>query len=92
MSNPFWWVWWATIGFFFMRQYGVSLASPLLLAAFFIGHELGDLAWYSLVSLVVHSGRRWINLKTYHGLLIGTAVVLIGFAGFLLYSTFQYQG
>jgi threonine/homoserine/homoserine lactone efflux protein len=92
MSNPFWWIWWATLGFFFMRQYGVSLGNVPLLAAFFLGHECGDLGWYSLVSVMTHTGRRWLNQKAYHVILVIIAVALVGFAGFLLYSTFQYKG
>lgn len=91
MSNPFWWVWWATLGFFFMREYGVSLASPALLAAFFLGHELGDLVWYWGISILLHTGRRLINQTVYRVILVLTAVLLIGFAGFILYSAFQYR-
>ncbi len=92
MSNPFWWIWWATLGFFFMREYNVTLQTPPLLLAFFIGHEMGDLGWYSLVSIMTHIGKRWINRKVYHGILVGIAVVLTGFAAYLLYSTYRYQG
>jgi len=33
MANPYWWVWWATIGFAFMVQFGISFREwPRLLA------------------------------------------------------------
>jgi threonine/homoserine/homoserine lactone efflux protein len=92
MSNPFWWIWWATLGFFFMRQYNVTLQAPALLLAFFIGHEMGDLGWYSLVSIMTHIGKRWISQRVYHIILVVIAVALAGFAAFLLYSTYRYQG
>jgi threonine/homoserine/homoserine lactone efflux protein len=92
MSNPFWWVWWATLGFFFMREYNVTLQTPALLLAFFIGHELGDLGWYTFVSVMTHIGKRWISRKVYHVILVVIAVVLAGFAAFLLYSTYRYEG
>jgi len=92
MSNPFWWIWWATLGFFFMREYDVSLSNIPLFASFFLGHEAGDLGWYSLISVSVHTGRRWLDQKRYHVLLVATAIVMAGFAGFLLYSTLNYRG
>jgi threonine/homoserine/homoserine lactone efflux protein len=92
MSNPFWWVWWATLGFFFMREYNVTLQTPALLLAFFVGHELGDLGWYTVVSTATHVGKRWMNQKVYHGILVGIAILLLGFAAYLLYSTYRYRG
>jgi threonine/homoserine/homoserine lactone efflux protein len=92
MSNPFWWIWWATLGFFFMQKYDVSLGNIPLLISFYLGHELGDLSWYSLVSIMTHTGRRWLNQRRYQVILGGTAVILVGFAGFIFFSSFQYQG
>jgi threonine/homoserine/homoserine lactone efflux protein len=92
MSNPFWWIWWATLGFFFMRQYDVTLQNPPLLLAFFLGHEAGDLGWYTLVSVMTHIGKRWISRTVYHVILIVIAAALVGFAAFLVYSTYRYQG
>ena len=92
MINPFWWIWWATLGFFFMRQYGVTLANPPLFIAFYTGHEAADLGWYLLVSIMAHTGRRWLNQKVYHAILIAIAVALIVFAGILLHSTLRYPG
>lgn len=80
MSNPYWWVWWATVGFAFMARYRISFASWDLLLAFFLGHEAGDLAWYLAVSTTVYLGRRRINPRVYGGLLFacGLFVALFG--------------
>jgi threonine/homoserine/homoserine lactone efflux protein len=43
MSNPYWWVWWATIGLAFMIQFDISFRQWPKLVAFFLGHEAGDL-------------------------------------------------
>ncbi|TLM78820.1 MAG: lysine transporter LysE [Actinobacteria bacterium] len=63
LSNPYWTLWWVTIG--------VKLAADALAAgwlgvtAFFIGHELADFAWYATVIQAVHTGRRFISDRVY---------------------------
>ncbi|HEY3318775.1 MAG TPA: LysE family transporter [Coriobacteriia bacterium] len=82
LSNPYWALWWATIG--------VKLASdalgagPLGIAAFFLGHEAADMAWYALIAQTVHSGRRFLSDRVYRGLLgaCGALLLVLG-AGFL---------
>jgi threonine/homoserine/homoserine lactone efflux protein len=83
MSNPYWWIWWATVGFAFLLQYNVSIRTPLRLGAFFLGHEAGDLAWYFTVSLAVHLGKRWLTEKIYRILLGICGIAIIGFGIFL---------
>ncbi len=50
MSNPYWWIWWVTVGSALMLRFELSLARWPALTAFFLGHEAGDLAWYLTVS------------------------------------------
>ncbi len=88
MANPYWWVWWATIGFAFMTEFQISLDNVPALTAFFVGHEAGDLAWYLLVSTLSFWGVRRLNKKTYYGLLAGCAVFMIGFGIYLGISPF----
>lgn len=90
MSNPYWWVWWASIGFAFMLQYGISFSSWPLLLAFFIGHEGGDFAWYIAVSTLVFLGRRRINDRIYRIVLVLCAVVMIGLGVYLGATAFSY--
>ncbi len=87
MSNPYWWMWWATVGFAFMLRYDLSLSDPLPLFIFFLGHEAGDLAWYFTVSATVHFGRRWLTEKLYRILLSVCAAAMIGFGLYLGIST-----
>ncbi|HLA39774.1 MAG TPA: LysE family transporter [Candidatus Glassbacteria bacterium] len=78
LSNPYWILWWATIGLGYMviaRQSG-----PAGLIAFLVGHILSDLVWYSTVSLLVAGGRRWLTDGIYRGLIRVCAVVLVFFA------------
>ncbi|MBW2051460.1 MAG: LysE family transporter [Deltaproteobacteria bacterium] len=88
MSNPYWWVWWATIGFAFMLQFDISLRQWPKLISFFLGHEAGDLAWYLLVSILTFFGLRHLNKKTYYAILTACAVFMILFGVYLGISPF----
>ena len=83
LSNPYWTLWWATIG--------VKLASdglaigPVGVVAFFIGHELADIAWYGFVIAAVSRGKSLLTPRVYRiimGVLAG-ALLYIG-ARFIL--------
>jgi len=92
MSNPYWWIWWATVGFGFMLQYRISLTNWQSLTSFYVGHETGDLLWYALVSTLVYLGRRRINQRFYIILLGFCSVVIIGFGIFLAITAFFKSG
>jgi threonine/homoserine/homoserine lactone efflux protein len=83
MANPYWWVWWVTVGAATMLRFDVSFARWPVLAAFYLGHEAGDLAWYLAVSTLVHLGRRGIPPVAYDVLLGVCAVAVIGFGAYL---------
>jgi threonine/homoserine/homoserine lactone efflux protein len=87
MSNPYWWIWWATVGSAFMVQYRIGWGTWPLLAAFFLGHEAGDLAWYLTVSCLLHWGRQRIAAPFYKGILAACGVFIIAFAIYLAIST-----
>jgi len=86
MSNPYWWIWWATVGSAFIVQYRLGWGTWPLLAAFFLGHEAGDLAWYLTVSCLLHWGRRRISPRLYLGILAACGVFVIAFAVYLAIS------
>jgi len=88
MSNPYWWVWWATIGFAFMIQFNVSFEKWPKLLAFFLGHEVGDLIWYLLVSTLAFFGLRHMNRKAYYGVLMTCALFMVIFGIYLGISPF----
>ena len=83
MSNPYWWIWWASIGLAFMVQYDISFRNPIGLISFMAGHEAGDLAVYWLVSIIVALGRRKINERGYAIVLFLCALVMTGFGLYL---------
>ena len=80
LSNPYWFLWWATIGMAYMT---IALKKGWKgVIAFYLGHILADLVWYAMVSGLVASGRRFMGPRTYAWLLKGCAVMLLFFAGY----------
>lgn len=77
LSNPYWTVWWLTIGM------GLVLAAQKRglagIAVFFLGHILADLGWYSFVSFSLGKSARRMNVRVYRFLLAVCAILLIGF-------------
>jgi threonine/homoserine/homoserine lactone efflux protein len=85
LANPYWLIWWLTIGLgyvLFSAKYGL-----LGVVLFFFGHILADFAWYSFVSAAVAQGRRLISDQIYRGFLAGCGFFLFGFGGY-----FGFQG
>ena len=83
LSNPFFLMWWAIIGLSFMINFGISFENPTGLLLFFLGHELGDLAFYVPISIFVYIGGKSLNPKIFKYVLIGCGVFMIGFGIFL---------
>ncbi len=75
LTNPYWSLWWAVVGLAFITKAAVYGWAGLL--AFYTGHILADLGWYSLVSLAVAKGRQFISEGIYRWLLIGCGAFLI---------------
>jgi len=88
MSNPYWWIWWVTVGAAFLLRFDITLARWPALAAFFLGHELGDLGWYTAVSILLHLGRRRIPRGFTTAVLLFCGVAIIGFGAWLGISPF----
>jgi len=88
MSNPYWWIWWVTIGSAFLVRFDISFARWQALVAFFLGHEAGDLGWYLSISTVFHLGRRGIPRGVTTGIMAACGVGIIGFAAYLGISPF----
>jgi len=84
LANPYWIIWWATIGLGYIissLEYGA-----LGIILFFIGHILGDLVWYSSISFAVGKGRSLFTQKVYRILVASCATFLVAFAIWLIYS------
>jgi threonine/homoserine/homoserine lactone efflux protein len=77
LANPYWLIWWLTIGLGYVMFSATYGWSGVLL--FFGGHILADFAWYSLVSGAVAQGRHFLSDRLYRGFLAGCGVFLFGF-------------
>ncbi len=67
ISNPYWFVWWATVGSALLVT---SLKAGAIGApVFYFGHILSDLVWYSTVTIVVWQGKNLFSGKRYHYLI-----------------------
>jgi threonine/homoserine/homoserine lactone efflux protein len=84
LSNPYWILWWATIGLGYIT---LSLRGGFPgLASFFTGHILADFVWYCLVAAAVAGGRRFMSDGVYRGILIVCGIFLVGLGGYFLYD------
>jgi threonine/homoserine/homoserine lactone efflux protein len=79
LSNPYWTLWWATIGMGYLVSSLKFGAAGIFF--FFVGHILADLVWYSAVSFAVSRGRRLISNTIYQRLIgiCGAFLILFGF-------------
>ncbi len=75
LSNPWWTLWWATIGVKLAAD-GLAIG-PVGVAAFFIGHQLADVAWYAFVIAVVHRGKGLLTPRIYCWIMGVLGVVLL---------------
>lgn len=76
LSNPYWTLWWATVGVKLAAD-GLAIG-PFGVAAFFIGHQLADVAWYGLVIGATARGKRALPPSAFR--------IVLGVCGvFLLY-------
>jgi threonine/homoserine/homoserine lactone efflux protein len=83
MANPYWWIWWATFGITFMIEYDITTSNLQGFIAFYIGHEMGDLIWYLLISIMASLGVKKFNKKIYYSFLYFCAIFMIGFGLYL---------
>ena len=84
LSNPYWIIWWATIG---LGYIALSLRLGFLgLFSFYVGHILSDLAWYTSISLTLAMGHRLLTDRVYRGLIAVCACFLVGFGFYFGYD------
>lgn len=78
ISNPYWLVWWATIGLgYLVLSAGLG---RLGIVVFFAGHILSDAAWYMFVGIAVAKGRGRFTDRAYRAVVGACAACLFFFA------------
>ena len=76
MANPYWWLWWATIGVAH-SGWAVSVRGRLGGGIYFAGHILSDVIWYSAVSIALGAGRGLLSAGTLKGIYMLCSLFLI---------------
>lgn len=76
VSNPYWWVWWATVGNTFLFE-GLEVASIFGATIFYFSHIMSDFTWYTIVSSSIGKGRTIVSDKVYKYMLAVCAVSLV---------------
>ncbi|NLF16565.1 MAG: LysE family transporter, partial [Lentisphaerae bacterium] len=81
---PYFTGWWATVGTGQMATFGLRRRCDY--AAFWVGHELGDVVWYVAVAALLALGRGLLSDAAYQALLMvcGAAIVLVAVAFLVL--------
>jgi len=78
ISNPYWTIWWATIGLGYLvisRELGAAG-----IALFFAGHILADAVWYLFIGFAVSAGRSRFTDRVYRWIVGSCALFLFFFA------------
>ncbi len=76
MVNPYWWVWWATIGA--AHSAWAVQRGRLGGGAYFTGHVLSDVLWYTAVSVALGAGRALLSAGTLRVVYLTCAALLVG--------------
>ena len=84
ISNPYWFIWWITLGTVYLL-WALTLGVAGV-ASFFTGHILADLGWYALVAFIVATGRKIMNDRVYRGLLITCGLALLALGVYFVFS------
>ena len=84
LANPTFPIWWATVGAGGMAQMAPRGAGEYL--AFYLGHELSDFAWYSVVGLVLVLGKGFLSNRIYGGLVLACGVAIVALAVWFLWT------
>jgi threonine/homoserine/homoserine lactone efflux protein len=79
LSNPYWFLWWATFGLSWLL---ISMHSGVAGVLFFYtGHIMADLLWYFLVAFLVVTGKRFFSDRVYNYVILGCGAFLVVLGG-----------
>ena len=87
-ANPYFIIWWATIGLGYILQSSEYGLAGIL--SFFSGHILADLTWYTIISTAVGKGRSFFSDKIYRGIIGCCAGFLVLFSVYLFFGVIRY--
>lgn len=85
ISNPYFFIWWATIGCAFMFK-GLAIAGIMGFLGFLTGHWAADIGWYSLVSFLTSKGFRIMNNNHFKIIMMICGLFLIILGSYFIIS------
>ena len=88
LANPYWTLWWATVGLGYLvmsMRYGAAG-----IGVFFAGHLIADYAWYVLIALGISRGKRLLKDTNYRLIIRACGLILTCFGGWFLWSARTY--
>jgi threonine/homoserine/homoserine lactone efflux protein len=74
LMNPYWYIWWITIGAAFIIK-SVEFNIPGI-SSFYLGHISADFIWYLFIGFLINTGRKFFNQKIYNGILAACSIFL----------------
>jgi threonine/homoserine/homoserine lactone efflux protein len=74
LINPYWYIWWITIGAAFIIK-SVEFNIPGI-SSFYLGHISADFIWYLFIGFLINTGRKFFNQKIYNGILAACSLFL----------------
>jgi threonine/homoserine/homoserine lactone efflux protein len=87
IGNPYWSVWWISIGMGYILQ--AYSRGPLDAIAFFFGHILADFLWYVTVGIIISKGKQLFSDNFYRILIGSCAALLVLFAVLFTYRALR---
>lgn len=84
LSNPYWLIWWATIGVTYMM---VSLEKSFIgISTFYVGHISADFVWYCAIAGALVLGKQLLSDRIYTGLIMICGLFLAYLGAYFFYS------
>ena len=84
MANPYWFLWWATVGASYVaisQQHG-----PQGVLLFFSGHILADLSWLMVIAVLLATGKKFISDRIYAGVVVVLGIFLVVLAVYFFWT------
>jgi threonine/homoserine/homoserine lactone efflux protein len=88
LVNPFWYVWWVTVGTTYLAFPPVRALGLAGLLTFYFGHITGDYLWDCILSGVVGQGRRWLTGAWYKWMIVACGGYLVYLGGVFVSGAF----
>ncbi len=85
ISNPYWLLWWATVGaayFVAFSRFGLVV----LVVFFLVGHLALDLGWNSFLAFAIGAGRGRVPARAYQIVLGACGLFVMAMSGYFVYS------